>query len=162
MFEAMREGTRILTLALALLFSAALVAADAPKSATATMVELYVPMQEALAGDSDAKVKEQAAKIAAEAAATAGKTGADKGSLEAVAAAAKAMNATGIDALREQFKPLSTALAKLVEKEAVAGYGIYFCPMADGYWIQKRGDVANPYYGREMLRCGGEVKKVGS
>jgi membrane fusion protein, copper/silver efflux system len=143
----------------ALMFSAAVVVAETPQSGTAELVTLYVPMQEALAGDSVAAVKEQAAKIASEAAAAA-EAGGDKATLEAVAAAAKGMTATEIKALREQFKPLSLALAKMVEKQAVDGHGIYFCPMADAYWVQKQGSVANPYYGKSMLRCGEQVKKV--
>jgi hypothetical protein len=162
MLEAMKEGTRILAMVAALLFSAAVVVAETPQGGTAELVTLYVPMQEALAGDSVTAVKEQAAKIASEAAegAKAAKAAGDKAALDAVAVAAKGMTATDITALRDQFKPLSLALAKAVEKEAVAGHGIYFCPMADAYWIQKRGDVANPYYGKDMLRCGEEVKKV--
>jgi hypothetical protein len=143
----------------ALMLAATVVAADTPKSAAATLVNLYVPMQEALAGDSVAAVKEQAAKMAAEAGAAI-KAGGDKASLEAVAAAAKGMTATEIEDLREQFRPLSMALAKMVEKEAVAGHDIFYCPMADAYWVQKSGDVANPYYGKFMLRCGEQVKKV--
>jgi hypothetical protein len=145
---------------LALLLAATVVAADTPKSAAGTLVDLYVPVQEALAGDSVAAVKEQAAKIAAEAGAAI-KAGGDRTSLEAVAAAAKGMTAADIETLREQFRPLSMALAKMVEKEAVAGHGIYYCPMADAYWVQKSGEVANPYYGKFMLRCGEQVKKVG-
>ena len=159
MFEATREGLRILGTVLALVMAATVVVAEAPKSATETLVAMYAPMQEALAGDSVAAVKEQAAKIATEAA-TAVKAGGDKAALEAVVAAAKGMTATEIQALREQFKPLSMALAKMVEKQAVDGHGIYFCPMADAYWVQKSGDVANPYYGKSMLRCGSQVKKV--
>jgi hypothetical protein len=159
MFERTRLLSGVFGMILALFAAATVVAADAPKGATAELVELYVPMQEALAGDSAAKVREQAAKIAAEAAA-AEKAGGDKTALVAVATAAKGMTATEIAALREQFKPLSLALARMVEKESVAGHGIYFCPMADAYWIQERGEVANPYYGKSMLRCGDEVKKV--
>ena len=140
-------------------------AAEMPAGALEKLVGLYVPMQEALAGDSIATVKEQAAKVASEAEAILMTKG-EKPSLEAiegleaVAAAAKATNAAEIKALREQFKALSFAVAKLVEKQAVAGHGIYFCPMADAYWIQKSGAVKNPYYGAKMLGCGEVVKKV--
>ena len=140
-------------------------AAEMPAGALEKLVGLYVPMQEALAGDSIATVKEQAAKVASEAEAILMTKG-EKPSLEAiegleaVIAAAKAMNAAEIKALREQFKALSFAVAKLVEKQAVAGHGIYFCPMADAYWIQKSGAVKNPYYGAKMLGCGEVVKKV--
>ena len=140
-------------------------AAEMPAGALEKLVGLYVPMQEALAGDSIATVKEQAAKVASEAEAILMTKG-EKPSLEAiegleaVVAAAKATNAAEVKALREQFKALSFAVAKLVEKQAVAGHGIYFCPMADAYWIQKSGAVKNPYYGAKMLGCGEVVKKV--
>ena len=140
-------------------------AAEMPAGALEKLVGLYVPMQEALAGDSIATVKEQAAKVASEAEAILMTKG-EKPSLEAiegleaVVAAAKATNAAEIKALREQFKALSFAVAKLVEKQAVAGHGIYFCPMADAYWIQKSGAVKNPYYGAKMLGCGEVVTKV--
>ena len=140
-------------------------AAEMPAGAFEKLVGLYVPMQEALAGDSIATVKEQAAKVASEAEAILMTKG-EKPSLEAiegleaVVAAAKATNAAEVKALREQFKALSFAVAKLVEKQAVAGHGIYFCPMADAYWIQKSGAVKNPYYGAKMLGCGEVVTKV--
>ena len=140
-------------------------AAEMPAGALEKLVGLYVPMQEALAGDSIATVKEQAAKVASEAEAILMTKG-EKPSLEAiegleaVVAAAKATNAAEVKALREQFKALSRAVAQLVERQAVAGHGIYFCPMADAYWIQKSGAVKNPYYGAKMLGCGEVVKKV--
>ena len=140
-------------------------AAEMPAGALEKLVGLYVPMQEALAGDSIATVKERAAKVATEAEAILMTKG-EKPSLEAiegleaVVAAAKATNAAEVKALREQFKALSFAVAKLVERQAVAGHGIYFCPMADAYWIQKSGAVKNPYYGAKMLGCGEVVKKV--
>ena len=162
MFERMKLLSGALSVVIALFMGTAVVATDtpaAPKPASASLVELYVPIQEALAGDSAAKVKEQAAKLAAEAAAAA-KGAVDGKPLDEVANAARAMTAGDLEALREQFKPVSLALARLLEKESVAGHGIYYCPMADGYWVQKRGEVANPYYGKDMLRCGAEVKKV--
>lgn len=159
MIEGVRSGIGALGAALAMLLAAAVVVAEAPKSTAETLVELYVPMQEALAGDSAARVKEQAAKVAAESAAGI-QAGGEEKLLAAVAAAAKRMTASDIETLREQFKPLSTALARVVEKQPVSGHGIYFCPMADAYWVQKQGSVANPYYGKSMLRCGELVKKV--
>ena len=70
------------------------------------------------------------------------------------------MKAAEIPALREQFKALSRAVGRLVERQAVAGHGIYYCPMADAYWVQKSGAVKNPYYGAKMLGCGEVVAKV--
>lgn len=140
-------------------------AAEMPAGSLEKLVGLYMPMQEALAGDSAAVVAGQAAKVATEAEAIL-KTGREKPTLdaiedlEAVVAAAKGMKGTEIAALREQFKPLSRAVGRLVERQAVAGHGIYYCPMADAYWVQKSGAVKNPYYGSKMLGCGEAVAKV--
>ncbi len=40
------------------------------------------------------------------------------------------------------------------------GWSLYYCPMADGYWLQAAEPVANPYYGKAMLRCGDKVEKI--
>lgn len=149
----------------ALAVASAVSAAEMPAGSLEKLVGLYVPMQEALAGDSVSVIAGQAAKVAAEAEAIL-KTGREKPSLdaiedlEAVVAAAKGMKATEIKALREQFKALSHAVGRLVERQAVAGHGIYYCPMADAYWVQKSGAVKNPYYGAKMLGCGEVVAKV--
>lgn len=140
-------------------------AAEMPAGSLEKLVGLYVPMQEALAGDSVAVIAAQAAKVAAEAEAILKAKGekptvdAIEG-LEDVVAAAKGMKATEIAGLREQFKALSRAVGRLVERQAVAGHGIYYCPMADAYWVQKSGAVKNPYYGAKMLGCGEVVAKV--
>lgn len=139
--------------------------AEMPADSLARLVGLYEAMQETLAADSVGEVQQKAAKLAAEAESIA-KSSSGRPSLEAlesledVMAAAKGMKATEIQALREQFKPLSAAVGRLVERQAVAGHGIYYCPMADAYWVQKSGAVKNPYYGAKMLACGEVVSKV--
>ena len=140
-------------------------AAEMPAGSLEKLVGLYLPMQEALAGDSAAVVASQAAKLATEAEAIAKKER-EKPTLdaiedlEAVVVAARGMKGSEIEALRAQFKPLSRAVGRLVERQAVAGHGIYYCPMADAYWVQKSGAVKNPYYGSKMLGCGEAVAKV--
>lgn len=163
----MRAKTMLMTVAAvgAVLSAPAASAAEMPAGSLEKLVGLYVPMQEALAGDSVTVIAGQAAKVAAEAEAIL-KTKGEKPSvdamedLEAVVLAAKGMKATEIEALREQFKALSRAVGRLVERQAVAGHGIYYCPMADAYWVQKSGPVKNPYYGAKMLGCGEVVAKV--
>lgn len=160
-----RKGLRWVVLAV---LGVASVGSSAPASTHALsevldeFVGYYIPMQELLAADAAdavARVKERAAKIAAEAAFYASHS-ADKAKFESLATAAKAMTAADLEGLREQFRGLSRALAVLVEKQPVDGHGIYFCPMADAYWIQKVGEVRNPYYGKFMLNCGAKVEKV--
>lgn len=170
MLELVRPGLRLLSTLVAMFFAAAVVVADSPSASgqvaastsaapAAELVRLYLPIHQALVADSAAPVKQAAAALAeaAESVAIASK---DAAPWTAVATAAKAMTGDDLAALRAQLKPLSAALGKLLEKEAVAGHGLYYCPMADAYWIQKSGDVANPYYGKSMLRCGEAVAKV--
>lgn len=162
----MRVKSMVMTVAiLGAGVAAAVSAAEMPAGSLEKLVGLYVPMQEALAGDSVAVIAGQAAKVAAEAEAILKSKG-EKPSvdsiedLEAVVLAAKGMKATEIKGLREQFKALSHAVGRLVERQAIAGHGIYYCPMADAYWVQKTGAVKNPYYGSQMLGCGETVAKV--
>jgi Cu(I)/Ag(I) efflux system membrane fusion protein len=68
-------------------------------------------------------------------------------------------DAADIEALRKTFKTVSDIVIRM---ELPEGFGVVFCPMADnqkgGSWVQKRGAVANPYFGKTMLTCG-EFKK---
>jgi len=59
---------------------------------------------------------------------------------------------------RGGFGPVSEAVLTLARgpaKEAAAALGLsaYHCPMSHANWLQK-GQVANPYFGASMLRCG--------
>lgn len=62
---------------------------------------------------------------------------------------------------RKAFKTLSDWL---LETDLPKGYVVAYCPMADegkgASWIQKDGDIANPYFGKEMQDCG-EVTRTG-
>jgi hypothetical protein len=66
-----------------------------------------------------------------------------------------------IAALRTAFKPISE---RLVEANLPAGFALAYCPMAfndtGAHWVQKNGEIMNPYFGAEMLHCGG-IRKVG-
>ena len=76
-----------------------------------------------------------------------------------VEAAAKAGDMEG---LRVAFKPLSEAIAKSPIPE---GTILAFCPMAfddtGAPWVQKDGQIMNPYFGASMLHCGAVTKKGG-
>jgi Cu(I)/Ag(I) efflux system membrane fusion protein len=73
--------------------------------------------------------------------------------LEPLAAAAS--GAGEIEELRRAFKPLSAAM---LAAELPDGYAVAYCPMAfdyeGGHWIQRQGEIMNPYYGSGMLLCG--------
>lgn len=64
---------------------------------------------------------------------------------------------------RDAFAPLSRVLVAYVKgpgrKEArAAGIKIFYCPMKKEPWLQKATASENPYFGKEMLRCGNEIK----
>ena len=64
-----------------------------------------------------------------------------------------AANTGDIAATRERFKPLSELATKM---ELPKDYAVAFCPMYKGgsKWVQKKGTLANPYFGKTMLTCG--------
>src|SRR5690606_34526767 len=66
---------------------------------------------------------------------------------------------------RQQFKPISHAVVKLAAQlrgdDAQSPFIHFYCPMVKGGggdWLQASGELANPYYGSEMLRCGEKVR----
>lgn len=69
-------------------------------------------------------------------------------------AAQKLAAAEGIDSSREAFKELSRPMAMWGTMAKPEGVVVVFCSMAKGSWLQKKGDVRNPYYGARMLGCG--------
>ena len=68
----------------------------------------------------------------------------------------------GLDAfpqdLAEQRKRLGELSEQVIALARRAGLSselqVVWCSMAPGRWLQRAGEVANPYYGAEMLRCG--------
>ena len=125
------------------------------------LLGLYGRIHAALAADSVAGVGEAAAELAARAEAAA-KNGAQAAAFEAVAVAASAVSGSDLETLREKHRALSMAMAKLTEAGALAGADLYYCPMADGYWLQESADAGarNPYYGKSMPKCGSKVDRV--
>ena len=106
-------------------------------------LESYLRAQEALADDSFEPARQAAAAMQ------------EQLDPEHAGLAAAAAAAADIETLRAAFLPLSNAL---LGSELPEGYRIAHCPMAfdweGAHWIQKEGEIANPYYGSGMLRCG--------
>jgi hypothetical protein len=65
------------------------------------------------------------------------------------------------DALRKQFGELSkhTVALLVAVPELREGRHVFECPMAQGYskWVQTSEEMANPYMGQKMLKCGGKT-----
>ncbi len=146
-------------LALALALPLIALAAPAGGSQAADVLKEYGAMYEALVTNKTEGVAESAAKIAAIAGDCAG-TGAVAKECGALASAAKKVVGKDLEALRAQFKELSVAADGYLRAVEAPGWSLYYCPMADGYWLQTAEGVRNPYYGPSMLKCGEKVPGV--
>ena len=92
--------------------------------------------------------------------------------LEHLSAARHLHGARDLPMARKLFHPFSNAAARLLqllrEPSETLGFEIFECPMVDraipgvpkrGRWVQVQGrNLANPYFGSEMLDCGVKVK----
>lgn len=56
--------------------------------------------------------------------------------------------------LRSSFKSLSEIYIKSGEAIKNGEIVVAKCPMANARWLQKKGEIQNPYYGSKMLTCG--------
>jgi Cu(I)/Ag(I) efflux system membrane fusion protein len=70
------------------------------------------------------------------------------------------VSAENVDEQRREFKPLSAHIIQFVRStnNYETTFFVQFCPMADGnkgaYWLSAEEEIANPYFGDQMLRCG--------
>jgi hypothetical protein len=62
-----------------------------------------------------------------------------------------------IDELRESFKSLSSVFISHGDKKELQNVMVAECPMAKAKWIQVKGGIRNPYYGKSMLDCGQSI-----
>ncbi len=115
-----------------------------------TSLDHYIALQETLAADNFEGALAAAKSLE-------GATESRVKSLAATMAAAK-----DITALRAHFRPLSLSIK---DQPLAEGFVTAYCPMAfdntGGYWLQKSGTLANPYYGAEMLTCGAVTRRGG-
>ena len=124
---------RFLSFLLAVFLPVAVLAAAAPVDTAGAFLAGYEKVRAALADDNLA-----AATTAAQALPGA----------EAVA------QAKSIGAARKAFKGLSLRAVELAQGRP--GWWRMHCPMYPGGadWVQPSAEVANPYWGKSMLRCG--------
>lgn len=74
-----------------------------------------------------------------------------------ITGASKVAAAKDIAAARAAFKELSKPVVSWAQKAKPAGFEVVDCSMAGAKWVQKKGTIQNPYYGKEMLECGEKV-----
>ena len=72
-------------------------------------------------------------------------------------AAAQLTAAADLADARAKFGVLSEAIDAYMTNQHLTGpdgVRVAFCPMVQKPWLQKDGDLRNPYYGSQMLTCG--------
>lgn len=123
------------------------------------VVDPYLRIQAALAADTTAGVSQDAAAIA-KAAVALGPAG-----TKLATAATELQRAADIASARASFWALSDALlayGKATKTSLGPGVRTAYCPMEKKSWAQKDGQIANPYAGKRMLRCGEFTSPAGS
>lgn len=147
---------------LSLMFSTAtrLAAAGPTPDFLDSLLKPYFAVQTALAGDDLAGAKAGAEALVA-------RIGESEELPEITKSAQAIAGAGNIEAARRGFKDLSDALqARLETVGSVGTSDVYvaYCPMAFGYagarWLQTTTEILNPYFGSQMLRCGGIDKQL--
>ena len=72
-------------------------------------------------------------------------------------AAAQLTAAADLEDARARFGVLSEAIDAYMTNQHLTspdGVRVAFCPMVQKPWLQKDGELRNPYYGSQMLTCG--------
>jgi 6-phosphogluconate dehydrogenase (decarboxylating) len=124
------------------------VSAAEASDALKNVVSSYLEIQAQLAADKTDGIKAPAARIVTDAAQL-------EGGKDIVAGAKELEQAGDIKKAREAFGKLSTALIPAVKAAGgIEGLKLGYCPMVAAPWLQKDGQVRNPYYGSAMLTCG--------
>ena len=138
-------------------------AGTAGEARVAAVVRPYLELNRLLVADKFEGVPERLAEVrtAAEALADSGDTQVkDKARAVAERAGAKVGN---VKEAREALKGVSEAVVELVkaappDDPGLAPLYVAYCPMAKARWLQTSKELANPYMGQEMPKCG-EIKE---
>ena len=62
-----------------------------------------------------------------------------------------------LSAMREAFKSLSEPIVDWAKAAKPKGLDVAHCSMVKASWVQKSGELRNPYYGASMLTCGEKI-----
>ncbi len=113
------------------------------------LLPAYASLQESLASDNLDVAKNKAKDLQAQIANTKGKEVEGlKTSIQ------KFIKASSLKEARKEFKDLSDPFVKWVSSHKASQFEVVYCPMAGAKWVQKKGEITNPYFGSEMLHCG--------
>jgi len=135
------------------------------KSIVSDLIEHYLKVHEALVSESGSAVAEKTHEMHSvlDRLRDSDREGQMKEITAAMDDSMEGLHSGDLQTARTSFKTLSRIMTGLVRgsarEEAIAsGIKIYFCPMENEPWIQKGGELRNPYLGKDMWICGNEEK----
>ncbi|MCA9691990.1 MAG: DUF3347 domain-containing protein [Myxococcales bacterium] len=123
------------------------------------LCEAYLKIQTTLADDKLDDLPQLSARVVA----ATGLLGGEDVGLDRVLAGAGRTAAEDISTARLGFKKMSDGMIAYLQAhpEHREGLEIIHCPMAfnnqGADWVQRKGDILNPYHGKMMLHCGDHV-----
>jgi len=120
------------------------------------LIEPYLRIQRALAGDSVDGIALNALALANATVKIGSRTAAVRAAVNPFA------QASDLPRAREAFGPLSEAMIAVVGGAIPEGLAVAYCPMARKTWLQEGAPIHNPYYGLAMADCGRVVRGVGA
>lgn len=132
--------------------------AAAPVAGEEAMTGPYVAIQETLARDSIDGLAQLSARVV-----TAAEPVQTQPGVPEVIAGAGRVAVQDIDTARLAFSKMSMGLITYLKQHPAerADLEVVHCPMAfnnkGAFWVQRSGDIVNPYHGMMMLHCGDKV-----
>lgn len=140
------------TTAFTIIFAALITFSDFARASDpmSEILSSYLSIQESLAADSSDGLPSKAHAIV-----TLSARLKDSALATSIQASARTMEqADSIDTARNSFKKLSAVLVSWAKVARPSGIDIVYCSMAHAGWLQKKGAIRNPYYGKSMSVCG--------
>jgi hypothetical protein len=129
-----------------------------PDTADGTLLTPYLAIGETLSDDELDNLATLGAQIV-----SAAETRADQPGVAEMLAAVGRIGAADIATARLAYRKLSEGMIAWLaaHPEQREGLLLVHCPMAftnqGAYWVQRRGQLRNPYEGAMMLRCGADI-----
>lgn len=130
----------------------------ADSKADGTILTPYLAIGEVLAGDRLDGVDKLGAQVV-----EAAQSGADQPGVDEILAAAGRIGSPDIATARLAYRKMSEGMIAWLaaHPDARAGLELVHCPMTftnqGAYWVQRAGQIQNPYEGAMMLRCGAKI-----
>ncbi len=134
------------------------------QGASDPVLAAYMSIQKALSTDTTTGVAAAASALSKAARAHQGHNEEHNEVATGLIQASSAFEGAALPAAREAFKTLSQRMIRYREiaPGVLSQTYVIHCSMANASWVQTTDQVANPYHGSSMLRCGNVTKGRGT